>query len=437
MAKFEIIMPKMGESIIEATITKWLIEEGEKVEEDDSIVEIATDKVDSEIPSPVDGTLVKRLFSEGDVVPVGEIIAIINIDSDGDEEDNEPEDETAKEVDKSDPKEDKKEVSEVSSDFKSSDRFYSPLVRNIAKEENIKLEELEKIEGSGSNNRLTKDDLLKYIEEKKGSPAATSKKTTQAPTPPTQHKEASSPPAPKIESASGDTVVPMDRIRKIIAEHMVMSKRTSPHVTMFIDIDVTNIVMWRNKVKDAFLKREKEKITFTPIFVEAAAKVLKEFPGVNSSTDGENIIYRKNINIGMATALPNDNLIVPVIKNADQKNLLGLTKDVNDLATRARDNKLSPDEIQGGTFTITNFGSFNNLTGAPIINQPESAILGVGAIRKTPVVIDSPNGDMIGIRSMMIMSLAFDHRIVDGAMGGRYLQRLKVVLENFDVSQEI
>ncbi|MFA8298958.1 MAG: dihydrolipoamide acetyltransferase family protein [Hyphomicrobiales bacterium] len=434
MAKFEIVMPKLGESIIEATITKWLKEEGERVEEDDSIVEIATDKVDSEIPSPVDGVIKKRLFNEGDVVPVGEIIAIIDTDDDS----SEVEDEEPIEV-KSAASSITEEINSISSDVKveahSSDRFYSPLVRNIAKEENISMQELDTIKGSGKDNRVTKDDILAYVKARKETPASAPKQTQIAPIQKTT--QAVTVQAVPVSSEEGDTIVEMDRMRKIIAERMLTSKHISPHVTMFIDIDMTNIVNWRNKVKNEFLKREGEKITYTPIFIEAVAKVLKEFPGVNASVDGNNIIYRKNINVGMATALPNDNLIVPVIKNADQKNLLGITKTVNSLAGRARINKLQPDEIQGGTFTVTNFGTFDNLTGTPIINQPEVAILGIGTIRKQPTVLETPDGDVIGIRHISIFSLAMDHRIVDGAMGGKFLKRMKEVLERFDPNTEI
>jgi 2-oxoglutarate dehydrogenase E2 component (dihydrolipoamide succinyltransferase) len=306
--------------------------------------------------------------------------------------------------------------------------FYSPLVKSIAKEENISVEELKTIEGSGKDGRITKDDILKYVETRQQGGAKTAPAVSAA-TPSPQKIE-----APAVQAASGDRVIEMDRMRKMIADHMVMSKQVSPHVTMFIEVDMTNVVQWRNKIKQAFEAREGEKITFTPIFLEAAAKTLKDFPRVNASVDGYNVIERKHINIGMATALPDGNLIVPVIKDADQKNLLGLTKNVNDLANRARNKQLEPDEISGGTFSLTNFGSFNNLTGAPIINQPQVAILGVGVIQKKPVVIETSSGDMIGVRHMTILSLAFDHRVVDGALGGQYLDRIKYYLENFDVN---
>jgi 2-oxoglutarate dehydrogenase E2 component (dihydrolipoamide succinyltransferase) len=432
MAKFEIIMPKMGESIIEATITKWLKKEGDRLEEDDAIVEIATDKVDSEIPSPVEGTLTKTLFEEGAVVPVGTVIAWVETESES-EETNEAgpvtEASTAISTDTKEKTTEKKTEAKVSE----STRFYSPLVRSIAKSENISLAELENIPGSGKEGRLTKRDVLTYLENRKSGNRQTEVKTT-APVP-----EPSAPAIqlPKVNTETGDQVVEMDRMRRLIADHMVLSKKISAHVTSFIDVDVTSIVNWRNKVKNSFLQRNGEKITFTPIFIDAAAKALREFPQINASVDGYNIIYRKNINIGMATALPNGNLIVPVIKNVDEKSLLGIVKAVNDLAGKARNNKLSPDEIQGGTFTVTNFGTFDSLTGTPVINQPQVAILGVGAIRKKPVVLETPQGDVIAIRHMMILSLAYDHRIVDGALGGMYLRRLKELLENWDANTEI
>jgi len=440
MAKFEIIMPKLGESIIEATITRWVKNVGESVEEDDSLVEIATDKVDSEIPSPVEGKLVKILFNEGDVVPVGTVIAWIEMDG---EEGEKPADEDVKiddvaKPEKESPLEEQKQEStettitdqENNADFSKSERFYSPLVKSMAKTENISLSELEKITGSGRDNRVTKSDVVAYLDQQKAGGTQ-----IQASAPAKQASVAKS--ATMVPSGEGDQVVEMDRMRKLIADHMVMSKQVSPHVTSFIDADVTHIVNWRNRVKDNFSKREGEKITFTPIFIHAAAQALREFPQINVSLDGYHIIYRKNINIGMATALPSGNLIVPVIRNADQKNLLGVVKNVNDLANRARINKLLPDEIQGGTFTITNFGSFDSLTGTPIINQPQVAILGLGAIRKQPRVIETPEGDLIGIRHIMILSLAYDHRIVDGALGGKYLKRMKELLEGFDPETQI
>ncbi len=428
MAKFEIVMPKLGESIIEATITRWVKNIGDQLEEDDPIVEIATDKVDSEIPSPVEGKLVKLLFEEGDIVAVGTIIAIVDMDGDEDSpEDVEEKTETPANDNNSAEIVTPDKVEEVvvaKTNFSESSNFYSPLVKSIAAKENISIDELDSIQGTGKDNRVTKNDVQKYLKNK------TSEKK---PTAPRVEKVI----APVVPSLQSDKVVEMDRMRKLIADHMVMSKQVSPHVTSFIDVDVTNIVLWRNKVKNSFLDREGEKITFTPIFVQAAAQALREYPQINVSLDGYNIIYRKDINIGMAAALPNGNLIVPVIKKADEKNLLGVVKSVNDLAGRAKANKLNPDDIQGGTFTITNFGSFDSLTGTPIINQPQVAILGVGAIRKQPAVIETPQGDTIGIRHIMILSLAYDHRIVDGALGGMYLKRLKELLENFSLDTNI
>ena len=431
MAKFEIIMPKLGESIIEATITRWVKSAGDDIEEDDSLVEIATDKVDSEIPSPVEGKLVKTLFEEGDVVPVGQVIAIIEMEGEesGSDEVSKPADkkEESKKADEAKVETKVEDIKAVPADakpgdFSTSDRFYSPLVKSIAKAEGIPVTELDSIKGSGKDGRVTKADIISYLENRK--PGATPVKPSSAP----------KITLPVVNTDAGDQVVEMDRMRKLIADHMVMSKQVSPHVTSFIDVDVTNVVQWRNKVKEAFLKKEGEKVTFTPIFMDAAAKALKDFPQINASVDGYNIIYRKAVNIGMAAALPNGNLIVPVIKNADEKNLLGMVKAVNDLANRARNNKLNPDDIAGATFTTTNFGSFDSLTGTPIINQPQVAILGIGAIRKKPVVLETPQGDVIAIRHIMILSLAYDHRVVDGALGGMYLKRIKELLENFDIN---
>jgi len=433
MAVFEVVMPKLGESIIEATITKWLKQEGDQLEEDDAILEIATDKVDSEIPSPVEGKLTKLKFSEGDVVPVGAVIAIIDMDGEGGSEPS-----AAEEPKREDITVTNNEPVEISEnqdskvDYSSADRFYSPLVKSISKKENVSIDELNSIAGSGKDGRVTKKDILQYIEDKKAG------KITGPVIPATSKGPAGVViEKPTVNAGIGDEVFEMDRMRKLIADHMVMSKHTSPHVTMFHDVDMTRIVNWRNKVKDAFLKKEKEKITFTPIFIEAATHALKDFPLVNASVDGYNVIKRKNVNIGMAAALPSGNLIVPVIKNADEKNLVGLVKAVNDLANRARNNKLDPDEIQGGTFTITNFGQFGNSTGAPIINQPQVAILGIGTIKKKPAVLETPDGDVIAIRHMMILSMAFDHRIVDGALGGMFLQRVAKYHEEFDTDRKI
>lgn len=427
-------MPKMGESIIEATITRWMKKVGENIEEDEPIAEIATDKVDSEIPSPVEGVIKEFYYKEGDVVPVGKVIALI--DMGGEEAEDKAEAEAEVEVER---KEERNEVpgakieKQPEEPVEGSGRFYSPLVKSIAKQEKVSMKELDSIQGSGKDGRVTKKDILDYLQNR----VAEVETAIPASAAAAASKPAPTYDAPKVVADSGDEIFEMDRMRRLIADHMVMSKQVSPHVTSFIDVDVTNVVLWREKIKDAFLKREKEKLTYTPIIIEAAAQALKEYPRVNASVDGYTIIHRKKINIGMATALPNGNLIVPVIKNADTKSLLGLTKDVNDLANRARNNNLVPDEIQGGTFTVTNFGSFDSLTGTPIINQPQVAILGIGAIRKKPVVLETPQGDVIAIRHIMILSLAYDHRVVDGALGGMFLKKMKEILENWDLNRNV
>lgn len=443
MAKFELKMPKLGESITEATITKWMKNVGDTIELDEAILEIATDKVDSEIPSPVEGVLKEQLFKEGDVVEVETVIAIIETGGAGAEE-KPPAEEKKEEKPQAAAKEDtpgaeeKKETSEGESlkSRDSSGRFYSPLVRTIAKEENISLEELERIPGSGHQNRVTRQDVMDYLKKREAGeikPAASATKTQAPAAAPASQK----PKAPSIAIGNSDQVIEMSRMRKLIAEHMVMSEDTSVHITLFAEADMTNIVNWRNKQKGILQKREGEKLTFTPIFIEAIAKALRDYPMVNISTEGDKIVVRKNVNIGMAAATPDGNLIVPVIKNADHKSLLGLTKEVNDLANRARASQLKPDEIQGGTFTLTNFGTFGAIGGTPIINQPQVAILGVGIIQKKPVVIESPQGDSIGIRHMMMLSLSCDHRVVDGALGSMFLKRVADYLENFDTSQNI
>lgn len=447
MAQVELIMPKMGESVAEATIIKWLKKEGDKIGMDETVLEIATDKVDSEIPSTAEGTLIKRLFNEGDVVQVGKAIAIISTDANASVE-SAPEVKTpavnnqpVKEVSNA-------PVQEVAAIEKNSasGKFYSPLVRNIAKEEGISMEELENISGTGSNGRVTKNDILAYIPNKgkqAAAPATIINNTPQAEVkqeaPQQQAAATTSAPAqqkPAIAVNAGDEVIEMDRMRKLIADHMVMSKQTSPHVTSFVEADVTNIVLWREKVKKNFEKREGEKLTFTPIFIEALVKAIKDFPMINVSLDGTKIIKRKNINVGMATALPSGNLIVPVIKNADNLNLVGITKQVNDLAARARANKLSPDDIQGGTYTISNVGSFGNVMGTPIINQPQVAIMAVGAIKKKPAVIETEHGDLIGIRHFMYLSHSYDHRVVDGSLGGQFVRRVADYLEQWDINRE-
>jgi 2-oxoglutarate dehydrogenase E2 component (dihydrolipoamide succinyltransferase) len=466
MSQVELIMPKMGESVAEATIIKWLKNEGDKIALDEPVLEIATDKVDSEIPSPFEGVLAKKLFNDGDVVQVGKAVALITT-SVG---------ETV--APPSNPVTENTNLSQqntvsnqqglnqigmneivnpqitdnVLSHSKSSgsNRFYSPLVRNIAKHEGVSIQELETIPGSGLHGRVTKNDILNYLPNKgknnvEAFPTPVNNQITDVNTNGTNGsaKKTESTTAtisiskPNITMMNGDEIIEMDRMRKLIAEHMVMSKHVSPHVTSFVEADVTALVQWRNKVKGAFEKRENEKLTFTPLFIEAVVKAIKDFPMINVSLDGTKIIVRKNINIGMAAALPTGNLIVPVIKNADRLNLFGLTATVNDLANRARTGKLLPDDIQGGTYTISNVGTFGNVMGTPIINQPQVAILAVGAIRKKPAVIETPSGDTIGIRHMMFLSHSYDHRVVDGALGGMFVRRVADYLENWDVNREI
>ena len=436
MSKFEIVMPKLGESVEEATITKWFIKEGDTVEEEDALLEIATDKVDSEIPSPVDGVVAEVRYKVDDVVPVGEVIAII--DMSGEEPEKEPRVAgNAKETneDNSTTVEESKPKTSIESEGRElgkSDKFYSPLVRSIAKSEGISIEELDKIQGSGHQGRVKKEDILNYIETQgKAVPNASQEvaKDQQAPK--------KSPQKASVSVSAEDEIVEMDRMRKIIAEHMINSVQTSPHVTNMVEADVTNIVQWRGKVKDVFQNREKEKLTYLPLFLEAAIKAIKDFPRINASVDGDRIIIKKRINLGIAVALDNGNLIVPVIKNADQKNTLGLAKEINRLAKAARENKLSPDEIQDGTFSVTNFGSFKNVMGTPIINQPQVAILATGTIEKKPAVVETPSGDVIAIRHKMFLSLSYDHRVVDGALGGAYLKRVADYLESFDVNTTV
>tara|TARA_Y100000991_G_scaffold214240_1_gene201534 strand:- start:4738 stop:6036 length:1299 start_codon:yes stop_codon:yes gene_type:complete len=430
MAELKVELPKMGESVAEATITTWLKSVGDQIEEDEPIVEIATDKVDSEVPSPCSGILKEALFKEGDVVQVGAVFAVIESDQNvGTEIVEEKEELSEMEIESEILKPlEKEEISDIKLES-TSERFYSPLVKSIAKKESISQDELDKISGSGANGRVTKKDMLSYLENKSTKTQPTS---TAAP-------KSSSPaiiPSSTSQSSSGsDEIIEMDRMRKMIADHMVHSVHTAPHVTSFVEADVTNLVLWRNKHKKEFEKREGEKLTFTPIFIEAVAKALRDLPMVNSSIDGDKIIVKSNINIGMATALPSGNLIVPVINNADQLNLVGLAKKVNDLALRARNNQLKPDEISGGTYTISNVGTFGNVMGTPIINQPQSAILALGAIRKKPAVIESPTGDMIGIRHMMFLSHSYDHRNIDGALGGQFVRKVADYLENFNLDR--
>ena len=432
MAQVELIMPKMGESVAEATVIKWLKNVGDTIEMDESVLEIATDKVDSEIPSSIEGVLVKQLFKEDDVVLVGQAVAIIDTNADATEIDETPAAKVEVEPSEELVKIEKiiEETIETTSIPKSSDsnKFFSPLVRSIAQKEGISGSELESMSGSGKSGRVTKKDILAYLSKRSTAPTTTHKASTVS------TAQITTPCIPVME---GDEVIEMDRMRKMISDHMVMSKHVSPHVTSFVEADVTNIVNWRNKVKDEFLKREGEKITFTPIFVDAVVKAIKDFPMINVSVDGTNIIKRKHINVGMAAALPSGNLIVPVIKDADQKNMMGLTKTVNDLANRARTNNLKPDEISGGTFTLTNVGGFGNVMGTPIINQPQVAIMAVGSIVKKPAVIETEMGDVIAIRHKMFCSLSYDHRVVDGSLGGMFLRRFADYLEGFDPNMDI
>ena len=443
MAQYELLLPKMGESVAEATIIKWTKQPGDTIQLDDTILEIATDKVDSEVPSPVSGKLVKQLFAADDVVQVGAVIAIIETEG-GESAPSAPavKEETSqpvKEVENIPGVEQSPTADNQSQDYKNADRFYSPLVKSIAAQENIALTELENIKGSGADGRLTKDDLLNYIQNKSGAAVKEQPASTPAPvaTPAPATNTTNAAPKPVTSVSGGDEIIEMDRMRKLIAGHMVMSKQTSPHVTSFVEADVTNMVKWRDKVKKSFEQRENEKITFTPIFIEAVTRAIKDFPMINVTVNGTQIIKKRDINIGMAAALPSGNLIVPVIKNADQLNLVGLTKAVNDLATRARNSKLKPDETQNGTFTLTNVGSFGNVMGTPIINQPQVAILAVGAIKKKPAVLETEYGDVIAIRHMMFLSLSYDHRVVDGALGGSFVRRVADYLENWDINREI
>lgn len=456
MSRVELIMPKMGESIMEATILNWVKQVGDTVEEEETVLEIATDKVNSEVPSPVSGKILEILYKEDETVPIGKVIAIIGTEEGADEPLPSPsvsektvrpkqaeQEEQEEKIEEPSPAKPSPAVSTATADSSdgakaelsrtgSEGRFYSPLVRNIAQAEDISMAELEQVPGTGQAGRVTKRDILNYIENRQTrQPSNGNGKAAGAVSRPEM-------PVPQVRSQSGaQEIVEMDRMRRLIADHMVRSKHTSPHVTSFVEVDVTNIVNWRNKVKAAFAKQYGEKITFTPIFMEAVAKAIRDFPMINVSVDGSNIIVKKDINIGMATALPSGNLIVPVIKNADQLNLRGLTKAVNDLADRARSNKLRPEEIQEGTFTLTNVGTFGNVMGTPIINQPQVAILAVGAIRKKPAVVETEYGDLIAVRHMMFLSMSYDHRVVDGFLGGSFLRRVGDYLEQFDHKQAI
>ncbi len=453
MARIELIMPKLGESVMEATILSWEKKVGERVELDENVLTIATDKVDTEVPSPIEGTLAEILFSEGSVVPIGTAIAVIETAA-GAKAAASP----AVEQPKTSPAAENKgkqqpaptQTAAAAENFAESTRFYSPLVKSIAQVENISLSELESIAGSGEKGRLTKDDMLAYVEQRKTAPLRPQLPLTET-TPVVEKAAAPSPqktstPAaqyampqfnlPAIDKSNAD-IIEMDRMRRLIADHMVMSKHVSPHVASFVEVDVTNIVQWREQNKAAFEKKYGEKITFTPIFLEAVVRALQDFPMVNVSVEGTNIIRHRSFNIGMAAALPTGNLIVPVIKQAENLNLVGLTKQVNDLANRARLSKLRPDEIQGGTFTVTNVGGFGSVMGLPIINQPQAAILALGAIRKKPAVLETEYGDIIAVRQLMFLSLSYDHRIVDGMLGGSFLRRVGDYLEQFDAKRPI
>ena len=424
MTHFELVMPKMGESIIEATILRWTKNIGDVVDIDDTLVEIATDKVDTDVPSPVKGKLIHILFNENDVVPVGQTIAIIATESDADEKTYIPQDIVTNDSSVNHTESHSPDIQTPPSVISpvptaKSNRFYSPLVKNMALKENISYEQLDAIQGTGMQGRVTKNDLLDYLESRKNIGSSNSKA-----------------PEKIVSRTSGENeIIEMDRMRKLIADHMIMSKRTSAHVTSFAEADVTEIVLWREKIKKPFEAKYQQKITFTPIFIQAVAKALSDFPMINISVEGDKIIIKKDINIGMATALPSGNLIVPVIKNADTLSLLELTTKVNNFADRARNNQLKPDEVQGGTFTTTNVGTFGSIMGTPIINQPQVAILAIGAIKKKPAVVETPYGDLIAVRHLMFLSLSYDHRVVDGALGSSFLRRIADYIESFDGNQ--
>jgi 2-oxoglutarate dehydrogenase E2 component (dihydrolipoamide succinyltransferase) len=442
MAEIEIRLPKMGESVTEATITNWLKNPGDKVSMDEPLVEVATDKVDNELPSEAEGVLVKQFFEKDEVAQVGDVIAIISSDVNATIDDTPTpetivESETLESIESNtietstntNSKQNGSESLRISKNG-SKGQFFSPLVRSIAEKEGISQSDLENIAGTGAEGRVTKKDVLAHLT---GALKTTPQITPVADAPkPVVQKD-----APIVIPSGEDQIIEMDRMRKLIAEHMVMSKQVSPHVTSYVEADVTNIVNWRNKIKKAYKEREGENLTFTPILIEAIVKAIKDFPMINVSVSGTQIIVKKDINIGMATALPSGNLIVPVIKNADRLSLTGLTQNVNSLANKARDNKLKPEDIQGGTYTVTNVGSFGNVMGTPIINQPQVAIMALGAIRKVPAVVETPEGDFIGIRHKMFLSHAYDHRVVDGALGGRFVRKVADYLEQFDINRDI
>ncbi|MDX2250630.1 MAG: dihydrolipoamide acetyltransferase family protein [Bacteroidia bacterium] len=435
MAKFELIMPKMGESIIEATILSWSKNIGDTIEQEETVLEIATDKVDSEVPSPVDGRLMEQRFKEGDVVPVGTVIAIIETQTEENHSSSDNGHPSLTEIPYI-PEPEYHRVAETQSlSNAESDRFYSPLVLNIARTEGITMTELEAVSGSGHGGRVTKKDILSYVSNRKTTPVM--KPVVTPATLPVSQPVIAKTPTITFSHSGEYEIIEMDRMRKLIAQNMVNSKHVSAHVTSFVEADVTNITLWRNRFKDAFEARYKEKLTYTPVFIQAVARALREHPLVNASVDGEKILIKKDINIGIAVALPSDNLIVPVIRNADRLNLAGLSAAVNDLAYRARINKLKPDELEGGTYTLSNVGTFGNVMGTPIIMQPQVAILATGAIRKIPAVVETPTGDMIAIRQKMFLSHSYDHRIIDGALGGRFVKKVADILEAWDINTPI
>ncbi len=439
MSQFELKLPKMGESVAEATITSWLKQVGDTIDQDEALVEIATDKVDSEVPSEVSGVLKEILFDVDSVVQVGETIAVIEVEGGEDTPDTTSQSDKTETKEVQDAPEAAQELEQemivatdsIRSKSTESGKFLSPLVRNIANAENISDSELDAITGSGKEGRITKKDILEFLDNRGA--ASTVAEPIQKPAVAKSKVEVSVP----VSVNGGDEIIEMDRMRKLISGYMVNSLQTSAHVQSFIEVDVTNIVKWRAKVKDAFQAKEGEKITYTPIFMQAVAKAIRDYPMINISVDGDKIIKRKSVNLGMAAALPNGNLIVPVIKNADLLNLVGMTKSVNDLANRARNNALKPDDIKGGTYTVTNVGSFGSVMGTPIINQPEVAILALGAIRKVPAVIETPDGDFIGIRHKMFLSHSYDHRVVDGMLGGMFVKRVAEYLEAWDIDTQI
>lgn len=446
MAKVELIMPKLGESVMEATILSWEKKVGDSIAMDENVAVIATDKVDTEVPSPVAGKLVEILFKEGDTVPVGKAIALIETEASAEIKSSPAvaEVKTEQKAVVQNQNNAAVQTNSASLDTASASRFYSPLVKSIAQTEGISMTELESIAGTGKDNRVTKTDILSYLENRGNAPVK--QETAPATVVQTVQKQevatnnTTSIPqfkTPFIDKSGNVEIIEMDRMRRLISDHMVMSKHVSPHVTSFVEVDVTNMVNWRNKVKKQFQDRHNENITFTPLFVEAVVKAIQDYPMVNVAVDGTNIVRYKDINIGMAAALPSGNLIVPVIKNAAMLNIVGLTKTVNDLANRARQNKLRPEEIQGGTFTLTNVGTFGNVMGTPIINQPQVAILATGAIRKKPAVLETEHGDVIAIRQMMFLSLSYDHRVVDGSLGGSFLRKIADYLEAFDANRTI